>query len=493
MKQTYCLLVAMIMAINFLPAQTFDQTYSASIGPTAFRQPVETPTGFTFKACVNSAFNYVNIAKNGTFQGNSSFYTGSCESSLQLRTANNQFIKLENPSLGVLRLTRYDEAQGLVLNTRDIVDTSNSIKYLIQLFGDGTVGIVAMNYIVGTFANGTTTVGFRLTLLHTTVDGVLLSHTHLSSASRPVGINADVVSIKAASDGNIIIAANLRDFNALPSTTEDAFYFIKFNNQGQKLWEVREKGRRMSIFSFQPTFDGGCVASLDKATNDPLNAACTVTDKYVLWLNGSGATRATYVYPPNQIGVTATGGCAVYGVAQKGAGVSVDGNIFIAYTCPSVSDSLHLEKVIPTTGQTIWKKLLAPSVPFELFETSRRQLLVAGARGGSGWVFATDSLASTVVVPSQNCQKYAATQTNSICNPATYQPFFLKNGTENYVADGVELKETSAGTATLTGTLRTSAWQAVPIDLTFSGKTTTGTPTRINCLDPSVSAANWAY
>jgi HYR domain/Secretion system C-terminal sorting domain len=92
-----------------------------------------------------------------------------------------------------------------------------------------------------------------------------------------------------------------------------------------------------------------------------------------------------------------------------------------------------------------------------------------------------------------NCQKYAASQTNSICNPATYQPFFLRNTTDRYVPDGVEFKETSAGTATLKGTLRTATWQVVPIDLTFSGKSTTGTPSLINCLDPSVSTANWAY
>ncbi|MBL7817314.1 MAG: HYR domain-containing protein [Saprospiraceae bacterium] len=91
------------------------------------------------------------------------------------------------------------------------------------------------------------------------------------------------------------------------------------------------------------------------------------------------------------------------------------------------------------------------------------------------------------------CKKYTASSTNSICNPATWQPYFLRIGTDRYVAETVEFKETSAGTATLKGTLRSPTWQAVPIDLTFSSRTTTGTPQKINCLTPSVSTANWAY
>ncbi len=92
-----------------------------------------------------------------------------------------------------------------------------------------------------------------------------------------------------------------------------------------------------------------------------------------------------------------------------------------------------------------------------------------------------------------NCKKYTAASTNSICNPATWQPYLLRIGADRYVATDLEFKETSTGTATLTGTLRSPTWQAVPINLTFSGKTTTGTPQKINCLTPSVSTANWAY
>jgi Concanavalin A-like lectin/glucanases superfamily/GEVED domain/HYR domain/Domain of unknown function DUF11 len=103
----------------------------------------------------------------------------------------------------------------------------------------------------------------------------------------------------------------------------------------------------------------------------------------------------------------------------------------------------------------------------------------------------------TITVSGNNttgtCKKYTVSSTNSICNPATWQPYLLRIGADRYVADVVEFKETSAGTATLKGTLRAPNWQIVPIDLTFSGKTTTGTAQKINCLTPSVSTANWAY
>lgn len=108
----------------------------------------------------------------------------------------------------------------------------------------------------------------------------------------------------------------------------------------------------------------------------------------------------------------------------------------------------------------------------------------------------TATCSFSIVVSYSNtatCKKYTASSTNSICNPATWQPYILRNSTDRYVADGLEFKETSTGTATLKGILRSPTWQAVAVDLTFSGKTTTGTPQKINCLTPSVSTANWAY
>jgi ELWxxDGT repeat protein len=91
------------------------------------------------------------------------------------------------------------------------------------------------------------------------------------------------------------------------------------------------------------------------------------------------------------------------------------------------------------------------------------------------------------------CKKYIASSTNSICNPATWQPYLLRIDADRYTADNLEFKEMSDGTATLKGTLRSPSWQAVAINLTFSGRTTTATPQKINCLPPSVSTANWAY
>jgi ELWxxDGT repeat protein len=91
------------------------------------------------------------------------------------------------------------------------------------------------------------------------------------------------------------------------------------------------------------------------------------------------------------------------------------------------------------------------------------------------------------------CKQYTASSTNSICNPATWQPYLVRNGADRLISDNLEFKETSAGTATLKGVLRDANWQIVNVDLTFSGKNTTATAQKINCLPPSVNTANWVF
>jgi HYR domain/Secretion system C-terminal sorting domain/Domain of unknown function DUF11 len=99
----------------------------------------------------------------------------------------------------------------------------------------------------------------------------------------------------------------------------------------------------------------------------------------------------------------------------------------------------------------------------------------------------------TTTVVTETCKKYTVASTNSICNPATWQPFLLRNGANRYTMDALEFKEINATTATLKGSLRDASWQLIPIDLIFSSKSAVGTPQLINCLTPSVSTANWAY
>lgn len=96
-----------------------------------------------------------------------------------------------------------------------------------------------------------------------------------------------------------------------------------------------------------------------------------------------------------------------------------------------------------------------------------------------------------------DCKKYTVTHTNSICNPATWQPFILRSGNTRFVTDQMEFRENNDNTATLKGVGRDETWQPVVFNLSFMNKTTVapnGFPQLINCLqNTSINTANWSY
>lgn len=104
---------------------------------------------------------------------------------------------------------------------------------------------------------------------------------------------------------------------------------------------------------------------------------------------------------------------------------------------------------------------------------------------------------ASLFAQSNNCIKYTLANTNSICNPSTWQPFIIRSGSTRFFADQVEFRENSDNTATLKGVGRDETWQPVVFDITFSGKTTTapnGYPSLVNCLlNSTINTSAWAY
>ncbi len=98
---------------------------------------------------------------------------------------------------------------------------------------------------------------------------------------------------------------------------------------------------------------------------------------------------------------------------------------------------------------------------------------------------------------STDCKKYTVANTNSICNPTTWQPFILRSGNTRFFADQVEFRENGDNTATIKGVGRDETWQPIQFNLTFSGKSATavnGFPFLTNCLQNKVvSTSAWVY